>query len=308
MDQVSFDIAEGEIMGLVGESGSGKTMIGRSLLKLFPTRRAHIAGGSISLAGQDITGLDEESMVKVRGRDATMIFQNPSSHLDPVKRAGDQVAETVAKRDGVSWNAARERAGVLFQEVGIADPRRRLDAYPHELSGGMRQRVMIAAALACRPRLLIADEPTTALDVTVQKQILDLLLALRDRTGLAMILITHDLAVVAECCDTIGVLYAGRLAEYGRCADVLLAPLHPYTQGLIASQPELAKRGERLPAIPGQQPGAGFWPSGCRFHPRCGFAEPECTTAASAMEQSGHEHIVACRRWRDLAGRAVLSA
>jgi peptide/nickel transport system ATP-binding protein len=302
VDGVSFDVAEGEIMGLVGESGSGKTMIGRALLRLLPTRRARIAGGSIGFAGRDLARLDEEAMRAVRGRDVTMIFQNPSSHLDPVMRVGDQVAEAVARRDGVGRRAARTRAGELFAEVGIVDPLRRLDAYPHELSGGMRQRVMIAAALACRPRLLVADEPTTALDVTVQKQILALLRTLRDRSGFAVILITHDLGVVAETCDSVGVLYAGRLVERGACADLLTRPLHPYTAGLVGSQPELAVPGRRLPAIPGQPPAQGEMPEGCRFHPRCDLGEPACTERDIALETiAGAGRAVACRRWPVLA-------
>jgi peptide/nickel transport system ATP-binding protein len=302
VDGVSFDVAEGEIMGLVGESGSGKTMIGRALLRLLPTRRARIAGGTIAFAGRDLARLDEEAMRAVRGREVTMIFQNPSSHLDPVMRVGDQVAEAVARRDDVGRRAARVRAGELFAEVGIADPVRRLDAYPHELSGGMRQRAMIAAALACRPRLLVADEPTTALDVTVQKQILTLLRTLRDRSGFAVILITHDLGVVAETCDSVGVLYAGRLVERGGCAELLTRPLHPYTAGLVGSQPELAVPGRRLPAIPGQPPAPGELPVGCRFHPRCGLAEPACTDRDITLETvPGGGRAAACRRWPVLA-------
>jgi len=305
VDGVSFDVAEGEIMGLVGESGSGKTMIGRALLRLLPTRRARIAGGAMHFDGRDLARLDETAMTGVRGRDVTMIFQNPSSHLDPVMRVGDQVAETVMRRDGVGWRAARTRAGELFAEVGIAEPVRRLDAYPHELSGGMRQRVMIAAALACRPRLLVADEPTTALDVTVQKQILELLRTLRDRSGFAVILITHDLGVVAETCDSVGVLYAGRLVERGGCAGLLTRPLHPYTAGLVGSQPELAVPGRRLPAIPGQPPASDDLPPGCRFHPRCAHAEPTCTVGDIALETLPDGRAVACRRWPELAGAEV---
>ena len=276
VDGVSFDVAKGVIMGLVGESGSGKTMIGRALLNLLPTRRARIDGGSIRLGGREVVGLDEAAMASLRGSEATMIFQNPAGHLDPVMRVGDQVAETVMRREGIGRAAARERAAELFNEVGIGEARRRIDAYPHELSGGMAQRVMIAAALACRPQLLIADEPTTALDVTVQRQVLRLLRSLRDRSGLAIILITHDLGVVAETCDSLGVLYAGRLVESGPCHDLLETARHPYTVGLVASQPELAPPGVRLPAIPGQPPNVGAWPSGCRFHPRCSHAEPPC--------------------------------
>jgi peptide/nickel transport system ATP-binding protein len=303
VDGVSFDLGAGEIMGLVGESGSGKTMIGRALLRLLPGRRTRIASGSIQLGGRDITALDEAGMAELRGRDVTMIFQNPTSHLDPVMRVGDQVAEAAARRDGLGRKAARRRAVELFDEVGIADPRRRVDAYPHELSGGMRQRVMIAAALACRPRLLVADEPTTALDVTVQRQILALLRNLRARTGIAIILITHDLGVVAETCDSLAVLYAGRLVERGPCRDLLLRPLHPYTAGLVASQPELAPPGTRLPAIPGQPPAAGAGSPGCRFVPRCRHAEPACGGYVATLESAGAARAAACRRWRDMMER-----
>ena len=308
VDDVSFDVDEGVIMGLVGESGSGKTMVGRALLNLLPTRRARIDGGSIRLSGHEIVGLDETAMASLRGKEATMIFQNPAGHLDPVMRVGDQVAETVMRREGIGRAAARERAAELFDEVGINEARRRLEAYPHELSGGMAQRVMIAAALACRPKLLIADEPTTALDVTVQRQVLKLLRSLRDRTGLAIILITHDLGVVAETCDDLGVLYAGRLVERGPCHDLLELPRHPYTAGLVASQPELAASGVRLPAIPGQPPNVGAWPSGCRFHPRCDHAEPSCATTDIRLEPIDGGRAVACRRWREVAPFEMLAA
>jgi len=301
VDGVSFAVEAGEIMGLVGESGSGKTMVGRAVMRLLPTRRARIAGGAVRLDGRDLAHLDEAAMRGVRGAGVTMIFQNPSSHLDPAMRVGEQVAEAVALHEGVGRRAALARAGELFAEVGIRDPLARLSAYPHEMSGGMKQRVMIAAALACRPKLLIADEPTTALDVTVQAQILRLLRDLRDRTGLAIVLITHDLGVVAATCDTVSVMYAGRIVERGPCRPLLGRPLHPYAAALVCSQPELAPPGRRLPAVPGQPPAAGEMPPGCRFHPRCDFAEPACAAHEIRLEEAGEGRRVACRRWADIA-------
>jgi len=301
VDGASFDVAPGEVMGLVGESGSGKTVTCRSILKLFPTRNARIAGGQILFDGRDLVPLDARAMREIRGRQIAMIFQNPSSHLDPVMTIGDQVSEAIIAHEGVSRREARRRAAELLRQVGIPDPERQLGAYAHQFSGGMRQRVMIAAALSCRPKLLIADEPTTALDVTVQAQILRLLLDLRDRTGLSIILVTHDLGVVAQTCDSVAVMYAGRIVERARKGDLLRRPLHPYTEGLIRSQPEAAPPGQPLPSIEGQPPSLAALPPGCRFHPRCSYAEPACEEEDIPLFAVGDARVSACRRWEVLA-------
>jgi peptide/nickel transport system ATP-binding protein len=301
VDGAAFDVAQGEVLGLVGESGSGKTVACRSVLRLLPSRNARIAGGRILFEGEDLVPLSEARMREVRGPQIAMIFQNPSSHLDPVMTVGEQVGEAIVYHEGASRGEARRRAKELLRQVGIPDAERQLDAYAHQFSGGMRQRVMIAAALACRPKLLIADEPTTALDVTVQAQILRLLLDLRDRTGLAIILVTHDLGVVAQTCDSVAVMYAGRIVERAAKAELLRRPLHPYAQGLIRSQPEAAPPGRALPSIEGQPPSLSALPDGCRFHPRCGYAEAACRVEDVRLVTVGAGRQSACRRWRVLS-------
>ena len=280
VDDVSFSVARGEVMGLVGESGSGKTVTCRAMMRLLPTQSLRIAGGRVLLADRDILALTEADMQQVRGRKIGMIFQNPASHLDPVMRIGQQIAESLMLHEKVSQREAKRHAVELLRQVGIAEPQRRVEEYPHQFSGGMRQRAMIALALACSPDLLIADEPTTALDVTVQAQILRLLLDLRDRRGLAIILITHDLGVVAQTCDTIAVMYGGRIGERGPKRDVLSEPFHPYTSRLIACQPSPEAGSGPLASIPGQPPLPSAWPTGCRFHPRCDRAIPKCRDVA----------------------------
>jgi peptide/nickel transport system ATP-binding protein len=304
VDGVSFDLGEGEIMGLVGESGSGKSMTCRTLMRLLPGRHARIAAGKVLFEGEDLVPLPETRMRALRGPKMAMIFQNPASHLDPVMTIGEQIAEAAIQHERLDRGAARDRARELMRQVGFPDPDRQLDSFAHQFSGGMRQRAMIAAALACRPKLLIADEPTTALDVTVQAQILRLLLELRERTGLAMILITHDLGVVAQTCESVAVMYAGRIVERAAKAELLRRPLHPYSEGLMRSRPEHAPAGELLPSIEGQPPSLRDLPAGCRFHPRCGYAEPRCraTDVRLATTVAGHES--ACLRWRELAGAA----
>jgi len=297
---VSFALDAGEILGLVGESGSGKTVTCRALLKLLPGQNARITGGTVRLEDQDLMPLREAEMRRIRGPKMAMIFQNPSSHLDPVMTIGRQIAEAIVFHERASEKQARSRALELLRQVGIPDAERQLDAYPHQLSGGMRQRAMIAIALSCRPRLLIADEPTTALDVTVQAQILRLLLRLRDETGLAIVLITHDLGVVAQTCDRVAVMYAGRIVEQGSKPTVLTCPLHPYTEGLIQSQPEAAPASERLSSIEGQPPSLADLPSGCAFHPRCRYAQAACRRHPPPLaEVDGHQ--TACLRWETLA-------
>ncbi len=301
VDGVSFVLKQGEVLGLVGESGSGKTVTCRALMRLLPSRRARIVSGAASIDGIDLMALGEAEMQHVRGDTIGMIFQNPMTHLNPVMMIGDQIAEPLRVHESMTRKEAMKRAVDLLRQVGIPDPGTRLKSYPHELSGGMRQRAMIAAALACKPKLLIADEPTTALDVTVQGQILRLLLNLRDRTGLAIILITHDLGVVAQTCDSVAVMYAGRIVERAAKRDLLSRPLHPYTEGLIGSQPGAAPPGEELPSIPGQPPSLVALPSGCRFRPRCRYAESRCEVERPPLEEAWAGRATACLRWRHLA-------
>ena len=294
VDGLSFDLAPGEILGLVGESGSGKTVACRALMRLLPPRAMSITAGTVTLGGDELTGLGETQMRKVRGGRIGMIFQNPTAHLDPVMRIGDQIAEGVRLHEGVSRRAARARAVEALRQVGIPDPEARVDSYAHEFSGGMRQRAMIAVALACDPEVLIADEPTTALDVTVQAQILRLLMELRDRKGLSIILITHDLGVVAQTCDSIAVLYGGRLCERGPKREILGRPAHRYTEGLIRCQPTTAAGTGLLDTIPGQPPTLGDMPEGCRFHPRCPAATALCRSTRPGTQPHGPGHVAAC--------------
>jgi peptide/nickel transport system ATP-binding protein len=301
VDNVTFSVGNGEVVGVVGESGSGKTVACRSMLRLLPSQRARVLRGRVLFEGRDMLQLSEAELQKVRGRRIGMIFQNPSTHLDPLMTVGRQIAETLIHHEGASRRDARLRAIELLRQVGIPDPARNIDAYPHQFSGGMRQRAMIAAAIACRPRLLIADEPTTALDVTVQAQILRLLLRLRDEYGLAIILITHDLGVIASTCDSVAVMYAGRIMERAPKAELLRQPLHPYTLGLIRSRPHAARRGSELPSIEGQMPPMSELPPGCRFHPRCPYAKPACRSGDIDLAPAAMNHLTACIRWREIA-------
>ena len=295
VDNVSFALEAGEMLGLVGESGSGKTVTCRALMRLLPGDGLRISGGEVVLDGRDILPLSEGQMSAVRGREIGMIFQNPTSHLNPVMTIGEQIAESRRLHFSANRRQAREDALALLRQVGIPDPQNRLNSYPHEFSGGMRQRAMIAVALAPEPRLLIADEPTTALDVTVQMQILRLLSDLRAELGLAVIMITHDLGVVAQTCDLIAVMYGGRLCEVGDKREVLAGPLHPYTRGLIDCQPASEGGRGRLTIIDGQPPSADHFPSGCRFHPRCRRADEACLQQPPLhYGQDRHSHAVAC--------------
>ncbi|MBB3996300.1 ABC transporter ATP-binding protein [Aureimonas pseudogalii] len=293
VDDLSFRLEAGEILGLVGESGSGKTVACRALMRLLPASLA-ISARRIVIDGREVCNLPESEFARLRGREIGMIFQNPASHLDPVMRIGEQIAETVRHVRGVSRREAARESVDLLRQVGIPDPERRAASFTHEFSGGMRQRAMIAVALASNPKILIADEPTTALDVTVQAQILRLLLDLRDRRGLSIVFITHDLGVVSQLCDRIAVLYAGRLCEIGPKRDVLLAPRHPYAAGLVACQPAASTGARRLRTIEGQPPSAGAMPEGCRFHPRCPRAADDCRTRQPPLESMGADHAIAC--------------
>jgi peptide/nickel transport system ATP-binding protein len=301
VDEVSFELAEGEVLGLVGESGSGKTLTCRALIRLLPSRRARITRGVVRVDGLDLMTLPESAMQRVRGERIGMIFQNPMTHLDPIMTIGEQIGESLRFHKSITRRDAVAHAIELLRQVGIPDPALCSQSYPHSLSGGMRQRAMIAIALAGEPRILIADEPTTALDVTVQAQILRLLLDLRDRAGLSIILITHNLGVVAETCETVAVMYAGRIIERAAKRALLRAPLHPYSQGLIRSQPGAGAPLAELPSIPGQPPSLADLPQGCRFHPRCAYVIPRCREIRPPLADAGAGRRSACLRWQELA-------
>ncbi len=287
VDGVSFDVAPGQIVGLVGESGCGKSVTSMAITRLLPSRGVRVTG-SVKMDGVDLLTLPESEMRERRGRDISMVFQDPLSSLNPVIPIGLQVTEVLARHRGMKKEAARTEAADLLDRVGIPDPRRRLDSYPHQLSGGMRQRALIAIALACRPRLLIADEPTTALDVTIQAQILELLRELVRDTGAALVMITHDLGVVAGLCETVNVLYGGRIVERAQRHRLFATPRHPYTNGLLGSIPRLdAPAGEELNAIPGSVADNLPWTSACAFAPRCPRALEVCTTVTPEAETSG---------------------
>src|SRR5467141_2950718 len=275
VDGASFEVQPGEALGIVGESGSGKTMALRALVGLLP-RTARITAGTVEIDGVDVTAAGEERRRELRGRTVSMIFQEPMTALNPVMRVGDQIAETPLVRLGLSRRAAHVRALELMRLVGIPDPVRRAEAYPHELSGGMRQRVMIAIALSADPKLILCDEPTTALDVTIQDQILKLLASLRDELGVSIIFVSHDLAVIAQTCQRVAVMYAGQVIETGPVETVFREPRHPYTLSLLRSVPDIDDVRELLSTIPGAPPDLAAPPSGCRFHPRCSFVQRDC--------------------------------
>jgi oligopeptide/dipeptide ABC transporter ATP-binding protein len=291
VDQVSLTLDPGEALGVVGESGSGKSLTLRAILGLLP-RRAQITHGSILLDGRPIGG--EPGLRHVRGREIGMVFQEPQTALNPVMRVGDQIAEGPRVVLGLSRRRARERAIELMRDVGIPDPLRRAEAHPHELSGGLRQRITIAIALALEPRILLCDEPTTALDVTVQGQILRLLAELRERKGLALVYVSHDLAVVSQTCRDLVVMYAGRVFETGRVREVFADPRHPYTRALLRSVIALDAPGREPEPIPGAPPEAGAPPSGCRFHPRCAFRHDICETGDYPLLPIGDARASAC--------------
>ena len=295
VDGASFEIAPGETVALVGESGSGKSVTALSLARLVGGA-SYVAGGRVMFDGQDLTRLPLRDLVRLRGAAISYIFQEPSNSLNPVLRAGWQVAESLRlHRRGI---AIRDEVIKLFKMVGLADPERCWRAYPHELSGGMQQRVMIAMALACRPRLLVADEPTTALDVTVQAQILDLLVRLQAELGMAVLLITHNLGLVADVARRVNVMYAGRVVESGPTAAVLRTPAHPYTRGLLAAVPRLGAGGVELAGIPGTVPHPARLPPGCKFHPRCPRARPACRQNDPELIAAAEGHMVRCPYWK----------
>ncbi|GGM31300.1 ABC transporter ATP-binding protein [Micromonospora yangpuensis] len=295
VDGVSFSVDTGEVVGLVGESGCGKSVTSLALMGLLPKQPGLSVGGRAVFDGTDLLRLDDRSRRDIRGRDVAMIFQDPLSSLNPVIPIGLQVTEVLRRHRGMKGEAAQKEAAELLDRVGIPDPRRRLKEYPHQLSGGMRQRALIAMAVACQPRLLIADEPTTALDVTIQAQILELLKDLVRESGTALVMITHDLGVVAGMCDTINVLYAGRVVETARRRPLFRQPRHPYTVGLLGSVPRLdAGRGERLNPIPGSVRDLLPWPQGCAFAPRCERRTDECVGGPPAMVPTQDDHAYRC--------------
>jgi peptide/nickel transport system ATP-binding protein len=294
VDGVSFALDRGETLGIVGESGCGKSVTAMSILRLIPPETGRIASGSIKFEGEELTTLSEEAMKRLRGHRISMIFQEPMTSLNPVLTVGTQIAENVTRHLGVSKKAARDRAREMLDLVRIADAKRRLDEYPHQLSGGMRQRVMIAMALSCDPQVLIADEPTTALDVTIQAQILDLMLDLKEKTGTAIVLITHDLGVVAETAQRVVVMYAGRKVEEAPVEALFDNPLHPYTRGLMAAIPRLDADAARLQEIPGMVPQLTTPIVGCAFAARCPIATERCRTEAPPMVDAGDGHTALC--------------
>jgi oligopeptide/dipeptide ABC transporter ATP-binding protein len=293
VDGVSLVVNAGEVVALVGESGCGKSMTALSILRLVPPP-GRIAGGRILLDGEDLLTLPVTAMRRVRGRHIAMIFQEPGTSLNPVLTVGAQVSEAVRLHEDVSRAAARARVVELFEQVGIPDPQERVDVYPHQFSGGMKQRVMIAMALAARPRLLIADEPTTALDVTIQAQILELLDRLRRELGMAVLLISHDFGIVNAIADRVAVMYAGQIVEHGTRADLLGSPRHPYTVGLLRAMPARATRGMRLAEIPGMVPSPSQRPVGCRFSTRCPVRFEPCPTIDPGWTVLSESHATRC--------------
>ena len=299
VDGVSFDLERGRTLGLVGESGSGKSVTNLALLRLVPDPPGRIAGGSIRLAGTDLLALSEREMRGVRGKRIAMIFQDPMTSLNPYLRVARQLTEVLELHEGCTRDAARRRSIEMLERVGIPEASRRIDDYPHQFSGGMRQRVMIAMALLCKPEVLIADEPTTALDVTIQAQILDLIRDLRDEFATAVVLITHDLGVVAGLADDVAVMYAGHIVEHAPTKSLFAAPQHPYTLGLMRCIPRLDRDEERLTPIPGRPPDLVHLGPGCPFEPRCSFVLERCTRERPELVERDTAHAAAC--WADLA-------
>ena len=296
---VSFEIGAGETIGLVGETGAGKTTMALAIMKLIQKPAGRYAGGRILFGGEDLLTASENRMHSIRGNQIAMIFQDPMTSLNPVYTVGDQIAEVVALHQKVSAQQAAERAAEVLELVGI--PKERADEYPHQFSGGMKQRVCIAMALAANPQLLIADEPTTALDVTIQAQVLDLMGKLKRELNTAMILITHDLGIVSEVCDKVAIMYAGRIIEFGTLEDIYRHPTHPYTLGLFGSIPKLDQKIRRLTPIKGLMPDPTNLPEGCAFAPRCNHACEACRSQLPPTEQINGSHAVACLRWRELS-------
>jgi peptide/nickel transport system ATP-binding protein len=297
LNGVDISLSQGQVLGLLGESGSGKSVTLRALLRMLPAHRTDITG-SVTVDGQDVMAMPHEALERMRGGTVSMIFQEPMLALDPVYTIGDQIAESVVKHEGTSFADGRKRALEMLERVRIPSPKRRLDAYPHEMSGGMRQRAMIALALACRPKILLADEPTTALDATVQIQILLLLRELQREFGMAVIFVTHDIGVAVEISDRIAVMYAGRIVESGTLREVVKTPSHPYTRGLLSSTLHGASKGKRLEAIPGAPPRLDQAPVGCSFAPRCSLFSESCALDTIPLTEVASGHQARCVKAR----------
>ena len=293
---VSFDIKRGETLGMVGESGSGKSVTSREIMRLIATPPARIDSGEILFDGRDILKMSDDELRSIRGNRISMIFQEPMTSLNPVYTCGDQIMEVIRLHKGVSKKEARQMAIEMLREVGVQSPETRVDCYPHELSGGMRQRVMIAMALSCSPTLLISDEPTTALDPTIQAQILQLIKDMKKKLNMSVLFITHDLGVVAQNCDRVVVMYAGKIVEVAEVCELFDHPAHPYTQGLIMSIPKMSSDVEELYSIDGSIPSFGSLPSGCTFGPRCPYFTEERTKYEPVLKDIGGGHLCACHR------------
>jgi len=300
VDGVDYEIYPGETLGIVGESGCGKSVTSLSIMRLIESPPGKIVAGEINFQGEDLIKIPEKEMRKIRGNDISMIFQEPMTSLNPVYTVGDQIIEAIMLHKGVDRKEARKQAIDMLTKVGIPLPEQRVDEYPHQLSGGMRQRVMIAMALSCDPKLLIADEPTTALDVTIQAQILELMNSLKESYGMSIMMITHDLGVIAEVSDRVAVMYAGKVVEYTDVNTLFDDPKHPYTWGLMNSIPKLDKDVDRLEAIPGSVPSPLNFPEGCKFNTRCPLAEGKCYDEEPPLEDAADGHMVRCWRYEDL--------
>ncbi|MDE1156532.1 MAG: ABC transporter ATP-binding protein [Acidobacteriaceae bacterium] len=310
VDDVSFHVNRGETLAVVGESGSGKSVTSLAVMGLLPKSRHRELSGELLFEGRDLLQVPESGMLRMRGTEIGMIFQEPMTSLNPVFRVGEQIAERLEVHEKLSPKAAWDRTVEILSMVRIPDPAKRATAYPHQMSGGMRQRVMIAMALACKPKLLIADEPTTALDVTIQAQILSLMRTLQQEMGMAILFITHDLGVVAEMADRVVVMYAGRAVEAAPVHEIFANPRMPYTRGLLRSIPRVdraAVHQQKLEAIRGNVPSPLHLPSGCTFHPRCDFVTDACRAQAPVLEPAGESHVVRCCRWQELVQLEVAS-
>ncbi|MBQ3201332.1 MAG: ABC transporter ATP-binding protein [Clostridia bacterium] len=300
VNDVSFEVPKGSTMGLVGETGAGKTTTALSIMKLLPDPPAKLVSGKIEFAGEDIVPYSEKQMDALRGSTVSMVFQDPMTSLNPVLTVGDQIAEVIRRHQRVSKLEARTKAKEMLELVGISGDR--AGEYPHQFSGGMKQRVIIAIALACNPKILIADEPTTALDVTIQAQVLSMMRDIKHKFDTAMILITHDLGVVADICDTVAIMYAGRIIEYGKIEEIFDDFKHPYTEGLFGSLPNLQKRHEKLKPIKGLMPDPSDLPTGCYFHPRCKYATAECAKRQPKKTYLSDTHYVECLAYEEGTG------
>src|SRR5690554_4114106 len=300
VDGVSYDLEMGETLGIVGESGCGKSVTSLSIMRLIPEPPGKIVDGEITFKGKVLSKLSQDGMRKIRGNEISMIFQEPMTSLNPVYTIGDQISEVIILHKKVSRKEARKQSVEMLKRVGIPMPEQRIDEYPHQLSGGMRQRVMIAMALSCDPELLIADEPTTALDVTIQAQILELMNGLKDKLNMSIMMITHDLGVIAEVSDRVAVMYAGKVLEYTDVKTLFKNPKHPYTVGLMNSIPRLDKETKRLTAIPGIVPGSMDFPEGCKYHTRCSLADEKCIQEEPGLKEIEKGHKVRCWHFEKL--------